>query len=66
MQHHTRTTLFLNSTGLLERSTFAILEKIARVANDIRLRLFHEYRLQDRLRLVMANRVAIKATLLFY
>ena len=25
---------FLNSTGLLKRSTFAILEKIARVAND--------------------------------
>ena len=34
MQHHTRTTLFLESTGLLERSAFVILEKITRVAND--------------------------------
>ena len=59
MQRRTRTTLFLDSTGLLERSTFAILEKVARVANDTRSRLFREYRLLDKLRLVTANRVAI-------
>ena len=34
MQHHSHMTLFLDSTDLLERSTFAILEKITRVAND--------------------------------
>ena len=66
MQHRTRTTLFLESTGLLERSTFAILEKIARVVNDTRSRSFRDYRLLDRLRLAMANRVAMKATLPFY
>ena len=37
MQRRTRMTLFLDSTGLLERSTFAILEKIARIANDTQL-----------------------------
>ena len=57
---------FLDSTGLLERSTFAILENIARVANDTRSRLFCEYRLLDRLRLAMANRVAMEATLPFH
>ena len=62
IQRRTCTTLFLDSTGLLERSTFAILEKIARVANDTRSRLFHEYRL----RLAMANCVAMEATLPFY
>ena len=61
MQHRTRTTLFLDSTGLLERSTFLILEKIARVANDTRSRSFREYRLLDRLRLAMANHVAMEA-----
>ena len=66
MQRRTRMTLFLESTGLLERSTFAILEKIARVANDTRSRSFRDYRLRDRLRLVMANRVAMEATLPFY
>ena len=66
MQRRTHTALFLDSTGLLERSTFAILEKIARVANDTRSRSFHEYRLLDRLRLAMANRVAMEATLPFY
>ena len=66
MQHCTRTTLFLDSTGLLERSTFVILEKIARVANDTQLRSFCEYRLLDRLRLAMANCVAMEATLPFY
>ena len=66
MQRRTRTTLFLESTGLLERSTFAILEKIARVANDTRSRSFRDYRLLDRLRLAMANRVAMEATLPFY
>ena len=45
MQRRTRTTLFLASTGLLERSTFVILEKITRVANDTRSRSFREYRL---------------------
>ena len=40
VQCRTRTTLFPNSTGLLERSTFMIVEKIARVANDTRSRLF--------------------------
>ena len=60
-----RTTLFLVFTGLLERSTFSILEKIARVANDTRSRSFHEYRLLDRLRF-MANRIAMDATLPFY
>ena len=66
MQCHTRTTFFLDSTGLLERSTFVILEKIARVANNSWSRSFHEYRLLDRLRLAMANRVAMEATLSFY
>ena len=66
MQCHTRTTLFLDSNDLLERSTFAILEKIARVANDTRLRSFHEYQLLDRLRLAMANHAAVEATLPFY
>ena len=66
MQRRSCTTLFLNCTDLLERSTFAILEKIARVANDTRSRLFHEYQLLDRLRIAMANRVAIEATLRFY
>ena len=63
MQRRTRTTLFLDSTDLLEQSTFAILEKIARVANDTRSRSFHEYRLLNRLRLAMANCVAMEATL---
>ena len=45
---------------------FAILEKIARVANDTRSRSFRDYRLFDRLQLAMANSVAIKATLPFY
>ena len=45
MQCHTRTTLFLDCTDLLERLTFAILEKIARVTNDTRLRWFREYQL---------------------
>ena len=49
MQRRTRTTLFLDSTGLLERSTFVILEKIARVANNTRSRSFHEYQLFNRL-----------------
>ena len=66
MQCRTRTTLFLDSTGLLERSTFAILEKIARVANDTRSRLFREYQLLDRLQLGMANRVAMEAMLPFH
>ena len=66
MQCHTRTTLFLDSIGLLEQSTFAILEKIARVANDTRSRSFREYQLLDRLQLAMANRVAMEATLPFY
>ena len=66
MQRHTRTTLFLDSADLLERSTFAILEKIAIVANDTQSRSFREYRLLDRLRLAMANRVAMEATLPFY
>ena len=66
MQRLTRTTLFLDSTGLLEQSTFVILEKIARVANDTQSRLFCEYRLLDRLQLAMANHVAMKATLPFY
>ena len=67
MQRRTRTTLFLESTGLLERSTFEILEKIARVASNTRSRSFHDYRLFDRLRLIiMANRVAMEATLPFY
>ena len=66
MQRRTRTTLFLDSTGLLERSTFAILEKIARVANDTQSRSFRDYRLLDRLQLAMANRVAMEATLPFY
>ena len=65
MQRRTRTTLFLDSTGLLERSTFLILEKIARVANDTRSRSFRDYRLLNRLRLAMANRVAMETTLLF-
>ena len=63
MQHRTRTTLFLDSTGVLKRSTFAILEKIARVASNTRSRWFHEYQLLDRLRLAMANQVAMEATL---
>ena len=66
MQLRTRTTLFLDSTGLFERSTFAILKKIARVANGTRSRLFCDYQLLDRLRLTMANRVAMEATLPFY
>ena len=53
MQRRTRTTLFLESTGLLERSTFAILEKIARVANDTRSRSVRDYRLLDRLPIVL-------------
>ena len=63
MQRRTHTTLFITSTGLLERSTFAIVEKIARVANDTQSRSFQEYRLLDRLQLAMANRVAMEATL---
>ena len=66
MQLRTRMTLFLDSTGLLEQSTFAILEKIARVANGTRSRLFCECRLLDGLRMAMANRVAMEATLPFY
>ena len=66
MQRRTRMTLFLESTGLLERSTFAILEKITRVANDTQSRSFRDYRLLDRLRMAMANRVAMEATLPFY
>ena len=66
MQRRTCTTLFLDSTGLLERSTFVILEKIARVANNTRSRSLREYRLLDRLRLAMANRAAMEATLPFY
>ena len=66
MQCHTCMTLFLDSTGLLEQSTFAILEKIARVANDTRSGSFREYHLLDRLRLAMANRVAMEAMLPFY
>ena len=66
MQRRTRMTLFLDSTGLLERSMFAILEKIAKVANDTQSRSFCKYRLLDRLQLAMANRVAMKATLPFY
>ena len=34
MQRRTRTTLFLKSNGLLKQSTFVILEKITRVANN--------------------------------
>ena len=60
MQRRTRTTLFLESTGLVERSAFVILEKIARVPNDTRSRLFRDYRLLDRLRLAMANHVAME------
>ena len=66
MQHRIRTTLFLDSTGLLERLAFAILEKIARVANDTLSRLFCEYQLLNRLQLAMANRFAMVATLPFY
>ena len=66
MQRHTRTTLFLDSTGQLERSIFSILDKIARVANDTRSRSFREYRLLDRLRLAMANHFAMEATFTFY
>ena len=64
MQRRTRTTL--DSTGLLERSTFAILEKIARVANDTLSSSFREYQLLDRLRFAMANRAAMEATLPSY
>ena len=66
MQPCTRMTLLLDSTGLLERLTFVILEKIARVANDTRSRSFREYRLLDRLQLAMANHVAMEATLPFH
>ena len=66
MQRRTRTTLFLDSTGLLKRLAFALLEKIARVANVTLSRSFCEYRLLNRLRLAMANRFAMVATLPFY
>ena len=66
MQRRTRMTLFLDSTGLLEQPTFAIPEKIARVANDTRSRSFRDYQLLNRLRLAVANHVATKATLPFY
>ena len=66
MQRRTRTALFLNSTGLLEQSTLAILEKIARVPNDTRSRLFQQYQLLDRLRVAMPNRVTMEAMLPFY
>ena len=66
MQRRTRKTLFLDSTSLLKRSAFAILEKIARVVNDTLSRSFCEYRLLNRLRLAMANRFAMVATLPFY
>ena len=66
MQRRTRTTLFLDSTGLLEQSAFAILEKIARVANDTLSRSFCEYQMLNRLRLAIANRFAMVATLPFY
>ena len=66
MQRRTRTTLSLDSTGLLERSSFAILEKIARVANDTLSRSFCEYRLFNRFRLAMASRFVMVATLPFY
>ena len=49
MKRRTYTTLFLDSTDLLEQSTFEILEKIARVANDTQLRSFHDNRLLNRL-----------------
>ena len=48
-QCRTCTTLFLNSTGLVEQSAFTILEKIATVANDTQSRSFHEYQLLDRI-----------------
>ena len=62
MQHHTHTTLFLESTGLLERSTFAVLEKIARVANDTRSRSFHKYWCFKGFWLTMANHLEMVAT----
>ena len=49
MQCRTRMSLFIDPTGLLERSMFAILEKVIRVVNDTLSRLFHEYRLLDKL-----------------
>ena len=66
MQRRTRTALFVDSTGLLERSVFAILEKITRVANDTLSRSFCEYRFLNRLRLAMANHFAMVAPLPFY
>ena len=66
MQHHTCTILFLDSIGLLERSTFAIVEKITGVVNDAQSKSFHEYQLLDRLRLEMANCVTMVAKLPFY
>ena len=42
------------------------LEKIARVANNIRSRSFHDYGLLGTLRVAMANPVAKKAMLPIY
>ena len=43
MQCRTLITLLVGSTGLVEQSTFAILEKITIVANDTQSRSFHKY-----------------------
>ena len=64
MPHLTDT--FLNSTGLLESSTFTILEKITGVASDTQSRSLHKYQLLNRLQLAMANCVIMEATLPFY
>ena len=66
MQRRTLTTLFFDSTDLLEWSTFAILEKIARVANDTWSWSFREYQLLDRLQLAMGSHVEIEAMLALY
>ena len=71
-QCQTHTILFLNSTGVLERSKFVILEKIARVVNDTWSRSFREYWLLQywlfdyRLLLAMANCVTMETTLPVY
>ena len=66
MQSHTCTTLFLDSTGLLKQSMFAILKKIGSVANDTRSRSFCEYQLLNRLQLAIANLVTMVDILPFY
>ena len=66
MQHRTCIKLFLESTGLHERSIIVIFKKIATVLNNTRSRSFHEYWWLERLRMAMDIHVAMLAMLPCY